>query len=81
MCAEQHTWRTAVAKKHIVTPTESFEHEFTIGALVVGGKEISPAQTRKTPYIAGQRIEFNSKADAEKFVKVHNGKMKYVGKE
>jgi hypothetical protein len=69
--------------KHEVRVDEPFTDEYEVGALVVDGKELDPAQTRRTHYAAGQILTFNTKKDAEGFAKHHKGKGRnvvYVGK-
>lgn len=67
--------------KHIVKVTTTFTFTKDIGALVIGGKEISPAKTITSEYVEGTEIQFPTKSDAMTFVKFHgNDKMVYLGK-
>lgn len=67
--------------KHIVEVVKGFTNEMVLGALVVGDREVAPSQVRKTEYVAGQRIQFDTKAHATGFAKHHGDKVKYIGKE
>lgn len=70
--------------KHKVRVNEAFTHTTKEGALVVEGKEISPARERTTNYAAGEMIEFHTKKDAEGFAKFHRKQghnVEYVGKD
>lgn len=70
-----------MAKKHVVEVVEAFEQRVEMGALVVGGKEIAPAEVKVFPHPIGERCTFDTKKAADAFCKFHGNKVRYVGKE
>lgn len=69
-------------KRHTVLVKEAFEYTHKVGALISGDKEIAPASEFTSTYVAGQKLGFDTKAQAQSFIKFHgDDKVEYIGKE
>lgn len=65
--------------KHKVEIIASFERTSELGALMVEGREVAPPKTITTKYAQGQLVTFDTKRDAEAFVKRNPDYAAYSG--